>query len=283
MIPHDNHDHLQVSLTSRPSLPRLRNKASLGRLHVFGGVLDFEGLSTTAHQATPSRPTVPRALSHLYSGVDGTLAGPVVPSLPSRSSEPIMQPHNKQQQQQHTPVKNTNNPATLRALRVLDGESYNTTTTITKIKYPASHLSNGRPGPFFIPALDSDHAPSQAQTQTGSIITQQEGHKQVQSRRIVDNIPHHSSPNSRHSVPSFSREDQRGTGTLLDPDQNLDPDIIPVDAQFDLDNNDIHKLDTRTKKQRDEFEDEERLVREIKLDMDDGGYASLEQVRKRTL
>lgn len=225
----------------RPTLPRLRNKSSLGRLQVFGGVLDFQE-AAAERAAIPAMPS----LSHLlYS----SMAGPSLPaSLPlqptqqaSNRNSTMMQTH--KQQHLHTPVKNTNNPHTLRELHRLDKKDE---------RYPAA-LSNGRPlscsAPSSIPGPDLDQVqPAQ--------------HKQHPSRRIRGEQHSHSRSSTPSSTSSHSREEQL---TLLN-------------SAKDVNVEDKNTRRRRRRRESEEEEEKERLVDEIRKDMDDGGYASLEQV-----
>lgn len=225
------------NVTRPPHLPRLRNRASLGRLEVFGGVLDFQGHSTSTDRTTtdstlPAMPLIPTLYSHL--------AGPAssCPSSSRLNQEPLMQSHNKQhdppiQSTQHTPVKNTNSSSTLRALQASNQQQQG-------VKYPNS-LSKGRPRA--IPRLDLD-------------FDHHHQHKQHQSRRISNRRQEHDRPQSESvSTSAQSSIDH----SLLDSDEDVSQEL--------------EEATTRIKK-----EEEERLVNEIRQDMDEGGYASLEQV-----
>lgn len=247
----------------RPSLPRLRNKASLGRLQVFGGVLDFDGGNPASGiDSNMNIPPLP-ILSHIYS----TLAGPVSASSSAIQTCTPTQSHNKQhstREEEHdedevirTPVKNTNSLSTLKRLKALNKDS----------KYPDS-LSNGLPqsnSSSTIPGLDFDHPLLQSQSEIS--------HKQVDRHNIEQDHLHsrhiiHSRPSS---VSLHSRE------SSLDSFSDESPDVNVVLERRK------GKLPTRNRshshREREaEEKEKERLVNEIKQDMDEGGYASLEQV-----
>lgn len=244
------------SSTVRPCLPRLRNKASLGRLNAYGGVLDFEVSSSDKQQPVKVDPISSRSSSSL------SLAGPAVTSSTTshnhNTSSTFMQGSSSKQQDDEsdnhmsTPRKNTSQ-ATLRALKMLDREASH-----QAIKYSTS---SSVVIPIPIPILDLDHhhpPPQQSETEQGE---QQRRGSHSQSRSVSDHGQAATFTDISSTLPISS--------SPLDADLDVDVDGVP--------NNGSDKGVERAAVVEEE-KDEERLVREIREDMDDGGYASLEQV-----
>lgn len=264
----DDHDRPAVVLESRPSLPRLKNKKSLGRLNAYGGVLDFES-------AQDQQQTVP-AVPSFYRNAPSTTSTPAtaniaVPLAGQDHNSAVMQPRSqrwssKQHEQdelQRTPPKNTTQ-ATLRALNMMDREQ-----TTQSIKYPASILSNVLPGGAIaasrIPTLDPDHRhqlqqpPAGTADQTG--IT---SHSQSCRDHEISAV---TLPASSSSLPV----EQPASDVCSGSSSSLGGDCGGVQGQS--------VEGAPSSREREREKDEERLVREIREDMDEGGYASLEQVR----
>lgn len=215
----------------RPSLPRLKNKASIGRLIAYGGVLDFEGSSITpsTSTSTPSSNT-----THL--------AGPASSSPPSPLppiNNTIMHSSTGKQDQEallRTPTKNTSQ-ATLRALKQFNNK-YGVNTSI----HTPSNDGVAPPPPSAILALDLD----QHWTQTGCGLKSEQSQQQLQNAQSS-------------SVPCSSLDGPASTSGVKN-DSVKEGYVISSRSKNTI------------------TEDEERLAREIREDMDDGGYASLEQV-----
>ena len=251
-------DYVQSSsllFTSRPSLPRLKNKSSLGRLSAYGGVLDFEVRSSqvTVVPATPS----------FYRGGTATstisLAGPVHNSGQDHNNNTFMHEHRSKQQyqdeQQHTPPKNTTQ-ATLRALKMLNREKIHTINYDTA----SSTLPDGS-----IPISVSDHPHHLLQTgaadQTGITI-----HSQSRLDCPTSTLPTATSSSS-HSIALQPASDVKCSSSSSS---------LGGVGSASVEEGQQHSGGEAAKKGGGETKDKDRLVR----DMDDGGYASLEQVRR---
>lgn len=261
----DDHDPSSVSL-SRPSLPRLRNRASLGRLNAYGGVLDFEVTSSKGKGYDFNMTSRSDSSKSTFS-----LAGPAATTTtfsPDYNTTMHQSTSSKQEHREesysnmHTPKKNTTQ-ATLRALKMLDREEINNK-NIKQATTPSSSTSNVIP---FIPVLDSDHPQAQSQTGHG------QGHGQGHGR-------------GAHQIHSHSRQvSTTPSRPTLDLDVDVDVDAVVEGSGTCAPTSRSAALEKtgRARRGAGAEKDEERLVREIREDMDEGGYASLEQVRSLTL
>jgi hypothetical protein len=287
-----------LSTMHRPSLPRLKNKASLGRLLVFGGVLDFDVANgeLPSTSVVPPLPTPSPVLAALYA---------LPASLPARSgsSSPsttaIM--HQQQDKQQSiilrdgfsTPIKQSASSAALRALKMLDHEHEQD----RSIKYPAS-ISLGRPA--HIPRLDFDHASSAGQGGAQSRRRRAEEEEVVVSRSIsssshshalqtenLNSQPGHQSSSSYTSfVGIYTGSSTRFNNNSIRAVKDFTGDYIPPqdinDAGVNA-NEGGQSSNLGPAEDDDDDDDDKELVKEIQQDMDNGGYSSLEQVRPTSI
>lgn len=265
MMDHNEYDIIRspsnhATFKRAPSLPRLRNKASLGRLQVFGGVLDFddEGGRSANSSSMDYIPPIP-VLSHLYCS---NLAGPVHSSSIHHTHTTPTESHNNKQQTegedeelQHTPVKNTNTLSALKAVKAMNRQD----------KYPSS-LSNGLPpssssSAATIPRLDFDHPQGQSQSEIR--------HKQEQSRCNINIINGHSRSSSSRRTSQHHYKNASSLDSFSDESSATGANVGEGRRR---------RITRPSLSSQDEIEEKENLVNEINKDMDEGGYASLEQV-----
>jgi len=280
----------------RPSLPRLKNKASLGRLLVFGGVLDFDSAGGTNGERSstatePPLPTPSPVLAALYA-LPSSLPG----SSPSTTA--IMQQQQQQQDKQQstvrdsfsTPIKQSASSAALRALKALNHEhQYEQDRTL---KYPVS-ISLGRPA--HIPRLDFDHPSSAGQGGAHSRRRRAEKEEEVESRSSFSSSHSHAPQSENlHSQPGHQSSSYTsfvgiytGSNTRFNNNRavskELTGDCIPPQDINDAVVNVGDGGQPSNLGPAEEDEDDIKLVREIQQDMDNGGYSSLEQVRPTSI
>lgn len=231
--------------TPRPSLPRLKNKLSIGRLNAYGGVLDFEAVSSSTHTTVPPVPSFYRAPAAPAPAASSSLAGPASPFTQQESSKQCTHEQGKEYTQ-HTPPKNTTQ-ATLRAVKTLNKQHV----PINKYSTPAIM----QPSHAGISTLDTDH-PQADQT----AITISRSHQSQPIEAIL-------------SVPTSSSD-----GVVAEP--ALDACCSSSVGCCLSGGSGNTQGETSVERDEDRLA---REIREDMDDSGSGGYASLEQVRPITL